>query len=169
MRIILVGPSGVGKTTIGRVVAKRLGFEFYDMDFLLHDKFNFPKRNSYDFSEINEKKKIEIDILESVLSRDDFVLSTCGGLIEEQFDSNIRKVFEVLKLERNVVLIVPFEDIFLTKKLLMKRFEVSVITEDVSLKFERDYKIFYRLAKMIVYTKENSVDDVVKNVLEIVK
>ena len=32
MKILLFGVSNVGKTTIGTMLAKRLGFNFYDLD-----------------------------------------------------------------------------------------------------------------------------------------
>ena len=169
MKVILVGPCGVGKTTAGRVVAKELGFDFYDMDFLLHEKFDFPKKNNYSSEEFNEKRKIEFDILETILSRDDFVLATCGGLIEGQPKENVMKVFDVLRFEMNVVLIAPFENLVMTKKFLMKRFGLTGVTRDESMVFDRDFNVFRRLAKMIVYTKDDGAGLVAKKILEIIK
>ena len=38
--IVLIGMPGVGKSTVGVVVAKRLGFGFTDSDLLIQDKYN---------------------------------------------------------------------------------------------------------------------------------
>ena len=38
--IILIGMPGVGKSTVGVVVAKRLGFAFTDSDLLIQDKYD---------------------------------------------------------------------------------------------------------------------------------
>ena len=32
MNILLFGISNVGKTTIGRIIAEKLGYDFYDLD-----------------------------------------------------------------------------------------------------------------------------------------
>jgi len=44
MRIVLVGPKGVGKTTLGEKIAKELSVNFYDIDLLIEEIY-FSKNN----------------------------------------------------------------------------------------------------------------------------
>ena len=39
-RIILIGYMGAGKTTIGKVLAREMGLEFYDLDNYIEDRFH---------------------------------------------------------------------------------------------------------------------------------
>jgi shikimate kinase len=41
-RIYLTGFMGAGKTTVGRILAQRLGWEFYDIDSLIEADQNAP-------------------------------------------------------------------------------------------------------------------------------
>ena len=36
--LVIVGPPGAGKTTVGRVLARRLGLEFIDVDALIVER-----------------------------------------------------------------------------------------------------------------------------------
>jgi len=79
-KIVLVGMPGSGKTTLGREIAKRLGFRFYDLDHLIEAKAGV--RISTIFSEKGEGffRQMESEVLRSCLEKEEsFVLSTGGG------------------------------------------------------------------------------------------
>ena len=82
--IVLVGMSGVGKTTVGRLLSKKLNKEFIDID---HEFENITKFNITDFfSEYGEiefrkiEKKIATNI---ILNKDNLVISTGGGIFSD--------------------------------------------------------------------------------------
>ena len=79
MRIFLIGYMGSGKTTIGRVVAERLGLSFVDMDAHIESKYH--KTVAQIFSEFGEEKfrKMERKCLLEVADFEDVVISTGGG------------------------------------------------------------------------------------------
>jgi shikimate kinase len=80
-RIYLIGPMGVGKTSIGRQVAERLGWDFLDTDHELIE------RTGADIGLIFEKegetgfRRRESDVLTSVVDRDRLVVATGGGMV----------------------------------------------------------------------------------------
>ncbi|MFN8259220.1 MAG: shikimate kinase [Bacteroidales bacterium] len=79
MRIYLVGMMGSGKTTIGKKLAKRLLYNFYDLDELIE------KREGITISTIFEQKgeeyfrHIEQQVLRETFKFGNTVISTGGG------------------------------------------------------------------------------------------
>lgn len=91
--IVLVGPMGVGKTTIGKKLAKKLGREFIDSDVL----FTKAHGEIADFfAEHGEAKfrEIESEIVISQLGNP-IVLATGGGAV---LNERTRQAFAVAKV-----------------------------------------------------------------------
>jgi len=81
MRIFLVGFMGVGKSTLGQLLAERLHVPFVDLDEWIEDKMEMPI--SEIFSSYGEPffRKLEHDNLKEVIElHDRFVMGTGGGL-----------------------------------------------------------------------------------------
>ncbi len=79
--LYLIGPMGAGKTTIGRLLAKELGREFYDSDreIELHTGVDIPTIFEYEGEEGFRRR--ETEILQSLVELDDIVLATGGGIV----------------------------------------------------------------------------------------
>ena len=69
---------GSGKTTVGRALAKEIGFPFYDLDWYIESRMR--KKISQIFAERGEEgfRKIECNMLHEVAEFEDVVIS-CGG------------------------------------------------------------------------------------------
>lgn len=77
--IVLVGPMGVGKTTIGKKLAKRLDLTFIDTDKLISKKHGSISK----FFEVHgeaEFRKVESEIFRNSLSQH-AVIATGGGVV----------------------------------------------------------------------------------------
>ena len=65
--LILIGMMASGKSTIGRLLAKRLGLKFFDVDFIIEKKLNmkisqiFEKKGEAIFREL--ERKISLGLL----------------------------------------------------------------------------------------------------------
>lgn len=70
---------GVGKTTIGRQLSKKMQLEFVDLDKVIESKFH--KKINELFQEIGEEafRKIEHQCLEEISDFENVVVSTGGG------------------------------------------------------------------------------------------
>lgn len=84
--IILVGYMCVGKTTVGRALAKRLNLRFYDLDWYIEERFR--KKVPQIFAEEGEAqfRNLEKRMLHEAAEFQDIVLS-CGGGTPCYFDN----------------------------------------------------------------------------------
>ena len=80
---------GAGKSTIGKMVARRIGYKFYDTDQLMVKGFRKPI--SQVFQEHGEPafRKAELQVLEELSKRSRLVISTGGGTLGTQESLNI--------------------------------------------------------------------------------
>ncbi|MBO4730517.1 MAG: shikimate kinase [Bacteroidaceae bacterium] len=77
--IILLGYMGAGKTSVGKVMARKLGLGFYDLDFFIEERF---RRKVADiFAERGEEgfRKIEYNMLHELAEFEDVVIAVGGG------------------------------------------------------------------------------------------
>jgi shikimate kinase len=82
--IALIGFMGAGKTSVGRVVAEQLGFEFVDTDALIESRTG--KTIPQIFASDGEAhfRSLEHAVVEQLSARDKVVISTGGGLPTNQ-------------------------------------------------------------------------------------
>jgi shikimate kinase len=96
-RIILIGPPGSGKTSVGKILAEELKLESIDTDCEIEEKSG--KKIGDIFLEVGESgfRKIEREIVLDALSQEKSVISLGGGSILDE------EVFELLAKEPIVV------------------------------------------------------------------
>ena len=77
--LTLTGMMGVGKSTIGKDLAKKLKYNFFDVDKLIEAKEKTPINLIFKNKSETYFRKIEHDITLSVLKEDNAVISLGGG------------------------------------------------------------------------------------------
>ena len=77
--LTLTGMMGVGKTTIGKILAKKLDYKFIDVDKLIEDKEGLSI--SFIFKNKSESyfRKVENEMTFAELKKDNSVISLGGG------------------------------------------------------------------------------------------
>ncbi|MCQ2257025.1 MAG: shikimate kinase [Bacteroidaceae bacterium] len=77
-RIILIGYMGAGKTTIGKMLARDMGLDFYDLDWYIEDRFH--KKIPEIFAESGEEgfREVERKMLHEAAEFENVIIS-CGG------------------------------------------------------------------------------------------
>lgn len=80
MIIFLVGFMGSGKSTVGKGLARRLGYSFIDMDARIEGEHGMTINEI--FEKLGEKafREMESNLLKEMISLQDTVISTGGGL-----------------------------------------------------------------------------------------
>ncbi|MGB1251777.1 MAG: shikimate kinase [Candidatus Promineifilaceae bacterium] len=79
--IILTGFMGTGKTTVGKLLATRLGYAFVDTDQVIEEQAG--RSISRIFAELGEAafRQIERDVAKQLAERDQLIISTGGGMM----------------------------------------------------------------------------------------
>ena len=84
MNLVLVGYRGTGKSTVGKLLAERLGMRYVSMDYEITNKVNMS------IPEIVEKfgwdifRDLESEVTKELTRQDGLVIDTGGGVIERQ-------------------------------------------------------------------------------------
>ncbi|SMP06466.1 shikimate kinase [Desulfurobacterium pacificum] len=160
MKIALAGFMGCGKSSVGKVVAKELGWKFLDLDEEIERVTGKKIREIFESGGEEKFRRVEREVLESVLNREgNLVISLGGGT--PTWGDNLSLLKEKALL---IYLDTPFD-------VLWKRIEgdrerplASLGKEKVKALFERRKK-FYEEADLIVDTSGKSVEDVAEEVL----
>lgn len=78
--IALTGFMGCGKTSVGHMVAKRLGFEFVDTDHLIERRAGLSISEIFDRQGEAAFRKLESEVVAELATRENTVISTGGGV-----------------------------------------------------------------------------------------
>ena len=90
--LVLIGFMGSGKSTIGRLVARRMGFQFLDTDQLIVDRVGMAIRET-------AFRALETSVLESLAHLNRCVIATGGGaVVREQNRATLRQLGFVVGL-----------------------------------------------------------------------
>ncbi len=79
--IILTGFMGTGKTTLGRLLAERLGYEFIDTDTLIEAQIGQTIAELFQTEGEAAFRKLESKLVEELAQKEGLVIATGGGLV----------------------------------------------------------------------------------------
>ena len=84
LRIALIGLRGAGKSTIGKLLADRLGLPFFELDRLIEQESGVSLSMIFDMYGQSGFRRFERRCLDDLLNREErFVLATGGSLVSE--------------------------------------------------------------------------------------
>ena len=90
-QIFLIGQSGSGKTTIGKILADKLSFEFIDTDTCITSEMKLSIKEIFNTMGEQFFRQKEIELLKNIDRSKKIVISTGGGLPE------ISNAFKLMK------------------------------------------------------------------------
>ena len=101
--IVLVGPMGSGKTTVGRRLSENLKVDFYDADHEIIDKTGVSIDHIFDVEGEEGFRKRESKAIKELCNKSNIVLATGGGaILLEENRSAIKKARSVIYLSSSV-------------------------------------------------------------------
>ncbi|NLY78202.1 MAG: shikimate kinase [Tissierellia bacterium] len=101
--IVLIGMSGVGKTTVGKYIASQLSMSFVDTDEIIINRSGTTISNI--FNKFGEEyfRDLEKQVVEEVSKYNDTVISTGGGVILNRINiDNLKQNGLVFLLEASI-------------------------------------------------------------------
>ncbi len=79
--VLLIGLMGAGKTTVGRQLARRMGFAFADLDLEIEQRTGVRIPTIFEVEMETGFRNRETRMLKELVDRDDMVLATGGGVV----------------------------------------------------------------------------------------
>ena len=152
--IVLIGMPGSGKSTIGVILAKRLGYDFVDTDNLISDREKTTLQDIIDKKGVSEFLKI-----------DNTVIATGGSMVFS--DSAMKNLLDGSKC---VFIDVPLPEIKRRVKNIDTRGIAMGKDDTLDTLYEKRMPKYREYADITVEVKQNSkIDNVVSKILDKLK
>ena len=180
--VILIGPSGVGKTTIAKLLAERLALKYISLDeirFRYYAEVGYdelkarqPKENDYE-ELLRYWQPFDAHAVERALAEHQNCVFDFGAIHSVYDDPALTmRVSDTIAPYRNVILLMPSEDKVESVRVLHERGRLGFDADEATLaKWLRIIRRFVmhpsneRLAKRLVYTKGRSPDETLLDIL----
>jgi len=150
-KISFIGPMGSWKSSVGRHIAKKMGYKFYDIDDLIEEKAGMSINDIFKTKGESSFRDMETDVLKELVKMDKIVISTGGGIIKKDENINILR-----DNSWNILLFASpkqcFSRIDINKRPLLKGKNVLQILTNL---FEERKNKYFRTSDLIINT-ENS-------------
>lgn len=160
--IILVGPMGAGKTTIGKLLSIELGLPFKDVDHLIVEQAGVSIPWIFDVEGEQGFRKRESQVLEQVLQEKPSVIATGGGIVTQEINR------ELLKQQKNVVFLYASVDLQLQRtardknRPLLQKSNPRQVLEQLMQQREPWYR---EVSSVVVETGKQKPQVIVSNIL----
>lgn len=165
-RVILIGPMGSGKTTIGQLVASKLGIAFRDTDHVIEERAGKSVSDIFLEDGEDEFRILEKKVLRDELLSDDTVLALGGGApISVDAQSALRAIASpVIYLDISLATVAPRIGFNRDRPLLLHNPRGQWQTL-----MEARRPIYESIAGSVIDVNEKSESEIVTLILEVLK
>ena len=106
--IVLIGMPSSGKSTVGKILAEKLGSRFVDTDELITDRIKMPIAEFFALYGEEEFRRIESEVIRDLAGENGLVIATGGGaILKEENVFNLRYNGKILFIDRPPELLIP--------------------------------------------------------------
>lgn len=161
--IFLIGPMGAGKTSVGRLLAKTLNYEFVDSDQVIEEQTGADIPWIFDIEGEHGFRKREINIIDQLTKRSGIVLATGGGVVlSYENRQNLGARGKVFYLQVSVE-----EQVLRTNR---SKNRPLILDKDAREIFERMKKerehLYLEIADYVIDTNHGSIKAIVESILQ---
>jgi len=162
--IILVGPMGSGKTTIGRRLSERLSLDFFDSDNEIIDTTGVSIDHIFDVEGEKGFRTRESDVLKKLCNMPNIVLATGGGaVILEENRKLMKKATSIIYLSSSVDQILRRTAKSKTRPLLEKSNNRRKTITDI---VEARDPLYREVSSHIIDTNGKKLNEVIDEIIE---
>lgn len=162
--IILVGPMGSGKTTIGRRLSERLSLDFFDSDHEIVNTTGVSIDHIFDVEGEKGFRNRESDVLKKLCSMPNIVLATGGGaVILKENRELMKKASSIIYLSSSVDQILRRTAKSKTRPLLEKSNNRRKTITDI---VEARDPLYREVSSLIIDTNGKKLNEVIDEIIE---
>ena len=164
MKLVLIGFMGVGKTSVGKKIAKKLDFKFIDTDYEIEKLEN--KTISQIFEDYGEEyfRTLETRVLKNSLKEKNIIISTGGGIITS------KENYEILKNEKNVIFLDASVETIIShlynetnKRPLLKN--SKNLSDKIESLLSIRYEKYKEVSDILIKVNNKNIDEVISQIL----
>jgi shikimate kinase len=166
-RLVLTGFMGAGKTTVGRLLADRLGWEFVDLDAAIEEQAGVAVPEIFAAHGEAHFRKLESQALAGALGRNKIVLALGGGAPESLTN---RLLLEQTPATATIFLDAPFATLF--DRCMMQALNPDATDRPnladlvaAEARFHTRHPIYHRLAQHTIDTASLTTEETVATLL----
>ena len=163
--IYLIGLMGAGKTTLGKILSKKLDKQFYDSDHVIEEKLGVDVPMIFEYEGEAGFREREKDSLKQLVRKKNIVLATGGGII-------LSKSNRDLLSENGIVIYLKSNQKDLIKRMkndktrpLLKHGKIEEIIKKLCKEREPLYE---EIADFEIMTKNKRIHEVVNEIVTII-
>ncbi len=168
--IFLIGPASVGKSTVGEILAKRLGYNFVDIDLVFCKAIALISDyiNEHGYVAYCQRNSTLVDELIARHPSKTVFATPSGFLVHEDSPELIKKHLQIINKNAYSVLLLPSEDPLLSAELIANRQATRWPEMSKSHQHQRyiarhaKYKHYGSVKIIGLYTPEETVELVIK-------
>jgi shikimate dehydrogenase len=166
MNIVLIGMRGSGKTTVGRILARKLGRELVEMDELI------VQRAGLSIAEIVEKygwekfRDIEEEVTGEVAGRDNIINASGGGVVTRKKN--------IAKLKKNGILVWLKAGVDTLLERLGEDSQRPLLVgktrrEDMEITLKERKPLYQKAADLVIDTENKTAEEVAGDIIKSLK
>ncbi len=161
--IFLIGPMGAGKSTVGRVLAEKLGYEFVDSDHDIEEKTGATIPMIFDIEGEAGFRHREEESIDELTQLSETIVATGGGVVlSEENRKHLRSRGFVVYLKSTVESLVQRTKHDRNRPLLQTANPEKVLADIL---VERE-PFYLEVADLVIETEHASAYRVVKEIIE---
>jgi shikimate kinase len=101
--VVLIGPPGAGKSTIGKILAQKMQRDFIDTDHLIEETTGKKIADIFLIDGEVEFRRIERDVVLASIKKEGYVISLGGGsVLDSEVETALSKMAEVVFLDVSI-------------------------------------------------------------------
>ena len=161
--IFLVGPMGAGKSTVGKLLAEKLHYEFLDSDHEIEARTGANIPMIFDIEGESGFRAREASIVDELTQKNDIVLATGGGVVETEANrQHIRSRGFVVYLKSPVEALIQRTKHDRNRPLLQTENPAQVLRDLM----QRREPWYEEMADLVIETQQVPVHRVVKKIAD---